>query len=558
MTRFTQQTTTSSVKSAALFVPLVLAAALLLSLPAATQAQFYFGKNKVQYASFDWQVMTTEHFRIYFYEDEAEIAKVAARIAEDAYRPLAKKFNHEWRRRVPLIIYSAPRYFAQTNVVPGLLPESVGGFTEFMKGRVVVPFHGSYFDFKHVIVHEMVHVFMLSKLAHEMDKQRRARAVYPPLWFTEGIAEFWSESWDTEADMIIKDMVIQGRLPRIPDFWRFHGSYFMYKLGQAVCEFIEAEYGSDKLTYIFDNWSRGRDFDHIIELSLGDNLEELSRKWEYSLKKRYFPQMADYDLPAMESKRITRDGYSLKGVPIDWDNGEGETEWIVYMAHRLGYAGIYLKPRKPTTDGRQTLVKGERSIKFESLHLLRSGIDATDSGLVVFSSKSKDRDVVYIYDLNQMKITREFPIDELVSVRSPQFSPDHRTIVFTGIRRSGYADLFELTMATGDVRALTNDIYNDIDPTYSDDGERVVFASDRCEGGNAGATNLYELDLTTKALRQLTWGDFNDQTPDVTERGIFFSSDREDSYNLFLLADDGSITRQSTYVTGAFDPRLSP
>src|SRR5574341_372647 len=95
--------------------------------------QFYFGKNKVQYTSFDWQVMSTEHFRIYFYSEEKEIAEIAAKIAEDSYRQLAIKFNHEIKATTPLIIYSAPHYFTQPNIVPGILPEGVGGFTEFMK-----------------------------------------------------------------------------------------------------------------------------------------------------------------------------------------------------------------------------------------------------------------------------------------------------------------------------------------------------------------------------------------------------------------------------------------
>ncbi|MEW5994013.1 MAG: hypothetical protein AB1744_06420, partial [Candidatus Zixiibacteriota bacterium] len=125
-------------------------------------AQFYFGKNKVQYTRFNWQVMTTEHFRIFFYEDETLLAEIAAGLAEDAYRELAARFNHEIPEKTPVIIYSSPNYFAQTNVVPGLLPESVAGFTEFMKGRVVVPFHGSYYDFHHVIKHELVHVFTFS------------------------------------------------------------------------------------------------------------------------------------------------------------------------------------------------------------------------------------------------------------------------------------------------------------------------------------------------------------------------------------------------------------
>src|SRR3990172_7944927 len=84
------------------------------------QAQFYFGKNKVQYTSFDWQVMTTEHFRIYFYTDEKEIAEIAGKIAEDSYRQLAIKFNHEIKELTPLVIYSSPHYFTQTNIVPGI------------------------------------------------------------------------------------------------------------------------------------------------------------------------------------------------------------------------------------------------------------------------------------------------------------------------------------------------------------------------------------------------------------------------------------------------------
>ena len=78
---------------------------LLLSLvPADSFGQFYFGKNKVQYTQFNWQVMETEHFNIYFYDEEEEVAKMAARIAEDAYRDLAAKFNFEPRKKTPLIL----------------------------------------------------------------------------------------------------------------------------------------------------------------------------------------------------------------------------------------------------------------------------------------------------------------------------------------------------------------------------------------------------------------------------------------------------------------------
>jgi hypothetical protein len=519
--------------------------------------QFYFGKNKVQYTKFNWQVMPTDHFRIYFYESESEIAKIAARLAEDSYRVLAAKFNHEVKRKIPLIIYSSPNYFSQTNVIPGLLPESVGGFTEFIKGRVVVPFHGSYYDFDHVIRHELVHVFTFSKLEEVLSRRRRARYGYPPLWFTEGLAEYWSKKWDTEADMILKDMVINEKLFTIPQLYRIRGTYFMYKVGESICHFIDSVYGSDKLVRIFDNWYKGRNFDEVVRVTLGDNLTELSRKWRYYLKRRYYPQISTWGLQAMESTPLTSEGYSVKPVPIRWDDGSGEREWIVFKANRRGYSGLYMMPADGPRRCLKTILKGESSSEFESLYLLRSGIDANDSGLIVFSSKSKENDVIYIYDLRQGRVTRRFEFDSLVAARSPRFSPDGSRVAFSGVSKSGFADLYLLDLASGDYRAVTNDIYYDIDPAFSPDGRRVVFASDRGKEGPDGALNLFTIDLASGRVTQLTAGLFRDQSPDWTEHGIYFTSDREGTFNLYLLENEGKLTRQSTFVTGAFDPRLS-
>ncbi len=549
----------SSVRKKAFSLHAILLLAGILITAQSISAQFYFGKNKVQYNSFDWQVMTTEHFRIYFYTAEEEVARIAARSAEDSYRELAVRFNHEIEEKTPLIIYSSANYFSQTNIIPGLLPESVAGFTEFMKGRVVVPFHGSYHDFDHVIRHELVHVFTISKLGHVLDRRGRIQTGYPPLWFTEGIAESWSKPWDTDADMVVKDMVINGRLFTIPDMWQIRGTYFMYKLGESICHFIDSTYGPDKLTLLFENWYKGKSFDDVVEITLGENLEEVSRKWEYRLKKHYFPELKDLDLPRMRSDVVTRDGFSVKGVPIMWDDGSGEREWIVFKANRRGYSGIYMTPAEGT-EKRQVklLVKGERSSDFESLHLLRSGIDANNSGLIVFASKSKSRDVIYVYDLNSGGITRRYEFEDLVAIRSPRLSNDASQVVFSGIRVNGFADLYQLDLASGTFSAMTSDIYNDVTPDFSPDDNAIVFASDRGPFGRQGALNLFKYDLETGRISQLTFGRFKDQSPDCTNQGIYFSSDREGTFNLFLLEDDGRMTKQSTYVTGAFDPRLSP
>ena len=122
---------------------------------AVLHAQFYyFGRNKVQYTDFDWQILHTEHFDIYYYPEMKDLAEQGAFFAEESYKLLQSKFDQSVLERVPLIFYSSHIHFEQTNTTPGFISQGVGGFFEFLKGRVVIPADGSIPRFRHVIRHE--------------------------------------------------------------------------------------------------------------------------------------------------------------------------------------------------------------------------------------------------------------------------------------------------------------------------------------------------------------------------------------------------------------------
>jgi hypothetical protein len=122
--------------------------AVFMSSPVSAQ---YFGQNKVQYQTFDFQVLRTEHFDIYFYPREQEGAQLAARLAERWYARLRQLLGHELRGRQPLILYASHVDFEQTNVIGGVLGEGTGGVTEALQRRIVLPLAGPLAETDHVI-----------------------------------------------------------------------------------------------------------------------------------------------------------------------------------------------------------------------------------------------------------------------------------------------------------------------------------------------------------------------------------------------------------------------
>src|SRR5215211_4436214 len=118
----------------------------------------YFGRNKVQYERFDFQVLATDHFDIYYYPEEEAAIQIAARLAERWHARLTKLLAHELRGRQPLIMYAAHPHFQQTNIL-GDIGEGTGGVTESNRRRVILPFAGGLAETDHVLGHELVHAF---------------------------------------------------------------------------------------------------------------------------------------------------------------------------------------------------------------------------------------------------------------------------------------------------------------------------------------------------------------------------------------------------------------
>ena len=515
-----------------------------------------FGRNKVQYAEFAWRKMETAHFDVYFFAEEAELAAYAAQMAERQFIDLEKKFAHTVQRRVPLVVYSSHIYFEQTNIIPNLLPEGVAGFTEYLKGRVALPLSGSLPEFERVLHHELVHVFTFDRIARVLSQHGVLDFRPAPLWFSEGLAEYWSSERTSFGDMVVRDALFARRLVPIAEMYRIYGTYQMYKEGESICHFMAARHGADVFEQLFANWWRGETFAEIFAITTGESLDKFDQAWQYHLHKRHLPAIADRDPPSELATARTQRGFNIKPEIVPEDSSA-----FYHFRNSQGYTQI-VRARRDDDSAPEVIVEGERLPVFESLHPLSTRLAASPDGKwLAFAAKSRGRDHLYIWDVEQKRAVADLSFAEIVAIASPSFAPDGQRLAFAGSDEGGWTDIY-LVAVTGDsLRALRRDLYHDREPDWSPDGQRIVFSSDRWLGGRRGHYNLFLYDLATEQISALSQGEHNDGQPRWSPDGehIVFSSDRAGAYNIYALqlAGERTATRRLTHVlTGAFDPVL--
>jgi hypothetical protein len=540
-------------------------AALMLAITAIAtplQAQ-YFGQNQVQYDRLRWRVIETEHFQVHYYPQIADVAPDAARMAERSYARLSRLMAHQFREKKPILIFGSSGDFAQSNVF-GDLGEGTGGVTDPLRQRMAQFFSGDWASFEHVLMHEMVHVF-------QFDIFSRGRAgaglqnlamVNPPLWFMEGLAEYfsigekhpWTETW-------VRDAVVNNTLPSIAQMTERPDKYFPYRYGLSVWQYVGARWGDEVIGEIM-NAVPSLGIDRAFRREIGLSLDELSAEWKQAMQAKYLPIVAELQRPRsfaepLLSQRRSGSIASLFVAPALSNDGK----YITYIAYGSFLRGEVF-PEMYLANGETgkriaRLVKTTTNPDFEQLRYIYSQPSFSPDGkLLAFTGQSGGRDVLYVLDVKSRKIVKKFDF-ELDQVLSPSFSPDGRRIVFSGMRR-GTSDLYIASLDTPGYQQVTKDPFGDLQPQWSPDGRSIAFISERGPDMDLdilkiGAWKLVLLDLETQKVSVVENQGGRALNPQWAPDGqsIAYITDRSGVANIFLYDLQDREHYQLTNVLGA-------
>lgn len=539
-----------------------LASAGLVASPASGQ---YFGQNKVQYRSFKYEVLTTDHFDIYFYAEERAAVEQAARMAERWYARYTRIFIHTLSGRQPLILYADQPDFQQTNTIQGDIGEGTGGVTEVLKRRIVLPMGASLAETDHVIGHELVHAYQYD-VTTPFSQAGIPGAERLPLWFIEGMAEYLSLGpIDPNTAMWMRDAVKQNKLPTVKDL-NNTAKYFPYRWGQALWAYIAGRWGDRAIPDLLTAAGATGDINGAFARLLGVTPDQLSKDWQASLKAAYLPVEAQ-TRPTTDYAKLVIAG---KGLGNDLNVSPSlspDGRQLVFLSSRgLFSIDLYLAD-VATGKVEWQIVKTAVNPHFNSLEFIYSaGAWSADGSRFVFSAVTDGQPELVLVDMRRKSIEREIKFPRLGEIFSPAWSPNGRTIAFSATM-GGQSDLYIYDVASGKLDRLTNDLFADLQPAWSPDGTHIAFVTDRF------STKLGELKTGNYrlALYDRDTGDISelpgfDQAKNInpqwsTDGGsIYFVSDRNGISNVYRLDVDSGVVSQVTnlYTGVAGITSLSP
>src|SRR4051812_28737747 len=418
-------------------------------------AQGYFGRNKVQYETFKWKIIKSEHFDNFFYPAESLVVNDAARMAERWFTRHSDTFRHAFDRK-SLIFYADHPDFQQTNVISEQLEEGTGGVTEPFHTRVIMPFTGIYANNDHVLGHELVHVFQYN-IAEGTGGLQRLNVL--PLWLIEGMAEYFSVGRnDPLTAMWMRDAVMREKFPTINQLTT-DPRFFPYRYGQALWAYVGGRWGDRAVVDVYRTSLR-LGWDQALVRVLGENSDSLSKDWAAATKATYLPTAQTRTHPDSVAKALIPLHHSSDHNVSPSLSPDGK--YVAFFSSRDLFGIDLFLADAQTGKVIKKLTSPQSDRHFDAISFINSAGDwSPDGRQFAFVAYASGDNEIAVLNAQTTNIDRRIKLGDIGAVTSVAWSPNGRSLLIAG-QKGGASDLFLMDLASGDIAQLTNDRFADV------------------------------------------------------------------------------------------------
>jgi len=506
-----------------------------------------------------WSTLETPHFRIHFEERNRPFALRLAPIAEAAHLELVPRYGETADSPVDVVVVDdadiangsagvTPYDAIRVNVMPPVADSSLGDSDDWLRGL-----------FLHEYIHilHLDHIGGLSAALNRVFGKTYAPNQGLPRWMTEGIAT-WGESLFTEGGRLRNNAFRMWlRMDALANDFRgterLSGSSVTWPGGNAWYL-----YGSDFVDYVARTRGENRWYefmevigDTIVPLAVNHSANEVFGATILELWEEYAAAaQGEFQAEAVGvmARRFTPvDPLTTGAYQSAFPRCSGSE---LAFLHSDGRSQPAIHRRAPDGDGTVPLADVFGNGSF----------DISDDGRTLIVSQNTDTDQFLSFNdlflFDPVAGGRPVRLTHGERAREPALSPDDRRVAYVAMRDDGGADLRELELGTGAIRLLAESESFSVasTPSYSPDGRYLAYSLWELDWGR----DIVLLDVLTGESSRLTHDRAQDLDPTFSPDGdrVFWASDRTGIYNAHAIDLERAEVEQLTNVLGGvFAPR---
>jgi Tol biopolymer transport system component len=503
----------------------------------AQQALETFGKNRIQYRIFQWNYLSSENFDVYYYDERKKVAQDALQYLEGEFDRITDLIGYPPYLKTKVFLYNSVTDLQQSNVGLNHAPFASGGETDFVKPYVEVAHPGTLEEFKEELLLRVTDLMI-----NEMMFGGNLREVFQnsvllnlPDWFIDGASHYVARGWSEDMDDYVRQLITTKKVNKALKLTGPEAAL----VGQSIWNYIVEKYGKGSVSNILNYTRIIRNEQRSVLTTLGIPFKQLMTDWQnfYGLQEKRVRE--NYQAPA-DSLRFSpkhRNSVTYTTVKISPDGKK-----IAYAENDRGRFRVIVKSLE---NGKETTVLqgGNKAFKqrVDVRVPLLNWADANTLGVITIR---KGNYVFWLYDLTtKSKLPRE--LDQYSNIRSFDFSGNGRLAVLSA-DQAGQNDLYLISSRRDRTRRLTNDIFDDLDPSFIPNTNRLVFSSNRTSDTLANKPVayqrlpenynlfLYDLDTTRSLVKRITNTLSKDYNPRAQDsKNFYYLSDQRGIVNLF-------------------------
>lgn len=528
---------------------------LMMALPLASSAQ-YFGQNKMRYKKLDFKVFDTPHFNIYYYLENDSMMNWFAKESEVWYELHQQVFQDTFLRKNPIILYNNHPEFQQTTTISGEIGVGTGGVTEAFKQRVVMPVMQINQQTRHVLGHELVHAFQYRVLLEGNDSTRLENIANIPLWMVEGMAEYFSiGKKDAFTSMWMRDAYARNDLPSLRQMTEQSSRYFPYRYGQAFWSYVGSTYGDTVIMPLFIETAK-HGYEDAVNRVFGYDAQTMSTLWKNSMENTYRDLGKDTTSnPVGQLLLSTKNAGRMNVSPAISPDGK----YVAFLSELdLFSIDLFLADAETGAIVRKLGSRLTNGDIDEFSFIESAGTFSPDSRKFAFSVFSEGKNKLMIVDVENGKTVSVEEMGDITEFTNITWAPNGSEVAFSGLK-DGRSDIYTYNLDTKALNQLTDDYYSDFQPSFSRDGQYIVFSTDRMSLESSSKSvdipmGLAVVDIATKGIRNIpVFPGANNLNPHFSSSGedIYFLSNSDGFRNLYrIVIESGEVERMTDFFTG--------